>query len=111
MALAACGGAGGEQWTPASGGAVTNGAGGGACLALNVVDDVTHEPGNPVVAYTCADPPQWNDIWSLPAAGTEGPLIAHDKSGAVSNLCLSAPDASPLDWSLPWHDAWSLRDF
>jgi hypothetical protein len=109
VALAACGAGGGAlSWVPTAAGIVENGMSGADCLALNVLDDVTHEPGNPVVSYACGEPTSWNEIWSLPS-GT-GPLVAHDKSGAVSNLCLSA-GAPSLSWTLPYLQAWSLKDF
>jgi hypothetical protein len=61
--------------------------------------------------YDCARPPQWNDIWSLPTAGASGPLVAHDKDGKVSSLCLSAPGSTAGDWTMPYLPAWSLKDY
>jgi hypothetical protein len=110
VALAACGAGGGAlSWVPTAAGTVENGRRGGDCLALNVLNDVTHAPGNAVVSYACGEPtPQWNDVWTLPK-GT-GPLIAHDKSGAESSLCLAATQTSP-SWTLPYLQAWSLKDY
>ena len=62
-------------------------------------------------SYDCADPPQWNDIWSLPSIGAVGALIAHDKAGKASSLCLSAPMSSGGEWTLPYLSSWSLKDY
>lgn len=113
IVLAVCSprGNGGMSWSADANGAVSNGDKGNGCLALNVVDDVTHQPGNPVVAYSCTTPPQWNDIWSVPSGNDVGLLTAHDKSGAPSDLCLAALSPGGADWTMPWHDEWSLKDF
>lgn len=113
VALEPCGAGGGAlRWVPTAANSVENGERGAACLALNVLDDVTHAPGNPVVAYACGVPtPQWNDVWTLPANGVAGPLIAHDKSGAESNLCLSAMGPTAPPWTMPYLQAWQLKDY
>lgn len=90
---------------------VTNGLSGSACLDLNVLDDVTHQPGNPVVPYLCSDPTSWNDVFTLPSI-LGGQIIAHDKSGAQSNLCLSATsNAGGGVWTLPYLAEWKLADY
>ena len=110
--LAECGGdGGGTAWSADAAGVVTNSAHGGVCLALNVLDDVTHKLGNPVVAYTCGTPPQLNDVWSVPPGHVVGLLTAHDKTGAPSDLCLAALSSGFAEWTLPWLDAWSLKDY
>jgi hypothetical protein len=212
VTLQPCSDSDGSSWEPTPEGAVSNGESGSACMMLNVLDDVPHAPGNPVVSYVapshsldshthtrtrahththththrhkhthththtlalftacthesrrrvrcidafdafirclhrlvgscfripssrlpttcsltelafdyahaiidrydCARPPQWNDIWSLPTADASGPLVAHDKDGKVSSLCLSAPGSTGGDWTMPYLPAWSLKDF
>jgi hypothetical protein len=102
----------GDQWAgDVTKNTVTNGEKGSACLDLNVQDDVTHQPGNPVVPYQCTNPTSWNDVWTLPGI-SGGLIIAHDKSGVQSNLCLSATNSNgDKIWTLPYKSEWKLADY
>jgi len=115
VALAACApGSGAQAWAVHAGdGSITSGSG-AQCLRINAQDDLPHQPGNPVVGWTCSSgsAPAWNEQWNAPAPGAAGVVQARfQKGGGASNLCLSAPPSSGPRWTLPWLSEWSLKDY
>jgi hypothetical protein len=54
VTLQPCSDSDGSSWEPTPEGAVSNGESGSACMMLNVLDDVPHAPGNPVVSYVAS---------------------------------------------------------
>jgi hypothetical protein len=115
LELAACApGDARQTWELAHGGrTVANGAKGAQCLDLNNANNVLVE-GNEIIAYACGAPPAWNEEWSTGAisGGGSGLLTAIAQSGSPSTFCASvAPAVDPSQWTLPWLDAWSLKDF
>ena len=114
LALAACApGSGAQAWALGADTSITSGAGPN-CLRVNAQDDVVHQPGNPVVGWSCSGggAPAWNEQWLAPAPGATGVVRARlQHGGGSSNLCLSAPASSGARWSLPWLAEWSLKDY
>ena len=99
-----------EQANAEHGGAVgEDGRQRGACVDFNAENDLPHAPGNPVIAYACGSPPAWNEQWTVEAA-TGLVRATFAKGGGASNLCIAAPPAAN-GWTLPWLDAWSLKDY
>jgi hypothetical protein len=101
-----------QTWVVTSGGAVTNGQTGAGCVSFNNANDVIVD-GNPVLFWPCDQPPAWNEVWTLPQVGGQaGALVAHAQDGSTSSLCAAAvPAVAPGQWTLPWLDAWSLKDY
>ena len=80
-----------------------------------------------VTLFVVIDPPGCVPIFSSLTAGTTarhrrdmavrssliagGVLIAHDKSGAESSLCLSASPSQGPQWTLPYLPSWKLADY
>jgi hypothetical protein len=110
LLLGTCAGA--PAWQALSDGAITTDAG-GSCISWNAENDLPHQPGNPVIPYACGSPPAWNEQWITPAAGATGVVQALlSKGGGPSNLCVAAQrSGGGADWTLPWLDAWSLKDY
>lgn len=79
------------------------------CMEWNNANQVL-PVGNPVIAWNCDN--AWNSRWQLPATGTAGTLQAFSQTGPLSGMCASvAPPGNPSQWTLPWYDQWSLKDF
>ena len=107
LALAPCTGIATQTWITSSD-TLNNGLAGNNCLNWNNVNNVLPS-GNPIIAYAC-DPAQWNAKWMIPKAGTAGLVQAQAQLGGPSGMCASI-ESSKEDWSLPWFDEWSLKDF
>lgn len=108
LLLGACAGA--PAWHARADGTIATDGGGGACVDFNAENDLPHSPGNPVIAYACGSPPGWNEQWIV-APGAAGVVQAQfSKGGGASNLCVAAPPGAN-GWTLPWLDAWSLKDY
>lgn len=104
-----------QRWHAAGGGsgAVTSTphARDAGCVSWNVANQQL-VAGNPIIAYACGSPPAWNEAFELPAAGAPGLVTADDGNGNPSTLCAAVvPPTNPSKWTLPWFDAWSLKDF
>lgn len=84
----------------------------GGCVSWNNANQYV-TAGNPVLAWACGDPPAWNELWELPAAGgPAGALQARAQDGSRAGTCASVgPVGNPTQWSLPWYDEWSLKNF
>ena len=75
-------------------------------------DDLPHAPGNPIIAYKCDEPPAWNELWTVPAAGATG-LVKATKgyNNTVSTLCAAVVPIVGGGWTLPWLPAWELKNY
>ena len=87
---------------------VTSGTG-ASCVNFNNVNNVL-TIGNPVIPYSC-DPAQWNAKFSFKSSGNNV-IQALNEDGSLSEACISvAPALNPSLWSIPFLDAWSLKDY
>ncbi len=82
---------------------------GPGCVNLNTP---MQELGGIVILYRCGNSTQYNSRWDLPLdIGTPG-LFQALSDASPTRYCLSAgPQWNPSQWTMPWHDAWSLKDY
>jgi hypothetical protein len=85
---------------------------GNGCIELNNANQYV-DAGNPVIAYDCGSgTPAWNAQFILPPDDTPGVVQARAQDGSDSGYCMMVTSgAVPNQWTLPWHDGWSLKDF
>jgi hypothetical protein len=109
LLLAVCNGDPSQMWA-VDRNTLANGKG-RQCVDWNNENNVL-EDGNGIISYQCGTPAAWNEQWALPAPGVSGILMALDSSIQPSAWCASVgPASNPSQWTMPWHDAWSLKDF
>lgn len=102
-----------QMWHSPTGQTLTSTArpGDAGCVSWNE-DNQQITAGNPVIAYACGQPPAWNEMFALPLTGSTGVIAALGSDGSTAGTCVSvAPPSNPSQWTLPWFDAWSLKDF
>lgn len=114
LTLEACG-AGDQTWYPVGSKtrlalASTRSGSGGGCDNWNNANQVI-DGGNPIIAYDCGSGgAAANALWAGPTA--TGGLVALNPDGSQSSFCASAgAPTNPNQWTLPWLDAWSLKDY
>jgi hypothetical protein len=114
LQLQACSGAAAQTWLVGPNGHTLvnmSNTASSQCVDFNVANNDLQE-SNPVIAYSCGNPPVWNEQWQVPTAGTSGSIVAFGSNSQPSTFCLSVtPATDPTKWQLPWYDSWSLKDF
>lgn len=84
---------------------------GNNCVDWNNANNVI-TAGNQILGYACGSNPAWNAQWSVPAAGQTSVIQALNNNFKPSGMCASVgPASNPSQWTLPWYDSWSLKDF
>jgi hypothetical protein len=113
LTLETCGGADQTWYTVGSKSSLavasTRSGSGGGCVNFNNANQLI-TAGNPIIAYDCGSGASPNALWAGPTA--TGGLVALNPDGSQSSFCASTgPSSNPNQWTLPWLDAWSLKDY
>lgn len=109
--LLPCGATNGSQTWYRTGDSISNtsDAFGPNCVNWNTP---MQELGGQVILYRCGNSTQYNSRWDFPLDSNTPGLFQALSDASPTGYCLAGgPQWNPSQWTMPWQDAWSLKDY